>query len=42
MNGRFPTLNLITYPRAGHAAHFQYPELAASQIAAFIRNTRKA
>ncbi|WP_081250679.1 alpha/beta fold hydrolase (plasmid) [Rhizobium leguminosarum] len=42
MNGQFPTLNLITYPRAGHAAHFQYPELAASQIAAFIRNTQKA
>jgi pimeloyl-ACP methyl ester carboxylesterase len=42
LNGLFPTLNLITYPRAGHAAHFQYPELAASQIAAFIKNTKKA
>lgn len=41
LNGVFPTLSLITYPRAGHAAHFQYPEMAASQIAAFIKNTRK-
>ncbi|AIC29775.1 alpha/beta hydrolase family protein (plasmid) [Rhizobium etli bv. mimosae str. IE4771] len=41
LNGQFPTLSLITYPRAGHGAHFQYPELAASQIAAFIRNTKK-
>ncbi len=42
LNGQFPTLSLITYPRAGHAAHFQYPELAAAHIAAFIRDTKKA
>jgi pimeloyl-ACP methyl ester carboxylesterase len=42
LNGQLPTLSLITYPRAGHAAHFQYPEMAASQIAAFIQNTQKA
>lgn len=41
LNGQFPTLSLITYPRAGHAAHFQYPELAAAHIAAFISNTKK-
>jgi pimeloyl-ACP methyl ester carboxylesterase len=41
LNGQFPTLSLITYPRAGHAAHFQYPELAAAHIAAFINNTKK-
>lgn len=42
LNGQFPTLSLITYPRAGHAAHFQYPELAAAHIAAFIKDTKKA
>lgn len=41
LNGQFPTLSLITYPRAGHAAHFQYPELAAAHIAAFIKDTKK-
>ena len=39
---QLPTMSLITYPRAGHAAHFQYPEMAAAQIAAFIANTPKA
>lgn len=42
LNGQLPTLNLITYPRAGHGAHHQYPELAAMQIAAFVKGTRKA
>lgn len=41
LNGKFPTLQLVTYPRAGHAAHFQYPELAAASIAAFVKNTNK-
>ncbi|MBB4524832.1 MFS family permease [Rhizobium leguminosarum] len=30
------------YTRAGDAAHFQYPEPAASQIAAFVKYTWKA
>jgi pimeloyl-ACP methyl ester carboxylesterase len=42
LSGQLPTMSLITYPRAGHAAIFQYPEMAAAQIAAFITNTRKA
>jgi pimeloyl-ACP methyl ester carboxylesterase len=42
LGGQLPTLNLITYPRAGHAPHHQLPELAAAQIAAFIKGTRKA
>ncbi|GJE61557.1 alpha/beta fold hydrolase [Methylobacterium trifolii] len=41
LNGKFPTLQVVTYPRAGHAAHFQYPERAASDIAAFVKNTKK-
>ena len=39
LNGQFPTLHLITYPRAGHRPQHQYPEAAAKQIAAFIRAT---
>jgi pimeloyl-ACP methyl ester carboxylesterase len=42
LSGQLPTLNLLTYPRAGHAPHHQQPELAAAQIAAFIKGTRKA
>lgn len=42
LGGQLPTLNIVTYPRAGHAPHHQHPEMAAAQIAAFVRNTRKA
>lgn len=42
LGGQLPTLNLITYPRAGHAPHHQLPEIAAAQIAAFILGTQKA
>lgn len=37
LNGLLPTLQLITYPRAGHGPHHQYPEMAAAQIASFIK-----
>jgi pimeloyl-ACP methyl ester carboxylesterase len=42
LGGQLPTLNLITYARAGHAPHHQLPEMAAAQIAAFVKGTRKA
>jgi len=42
LGGQLPTLNLLTYPHAGHAPHHQHPEMAAAQIAAFIKGTRKA
>ena len=42
LNGQLPTLNLVTFPRAGHAAHHQHPEMAAAHIAAFVKGTRKA
>lgn len=42
LNGQLPTMNLITYPRTGHAPHHQYPEEVAMQIAGFIKGTRKA
>jgi pimeloyl-ACP methyl ester carboxylesterase len=30
-------MGLLTYPKAGHGPHLQYPEEAAKQIAAFIK-----
>ncbi len=39
LNGLLPTLHLVTYPRAGHGPHHQYPHAAAAQIAAFIKAT---
>ncbi len=41
LNNQLPTLNLITYPRTGHGPHQQYPEAAASDIAAFIKGTTR-
>jgi len=40
LNAQLPTLTLITYPRAGHGPHHQYPEAAAAQIAGFINGAR--
>lgn len=42
LNSQLPTVSLITYPKAGHGPHHQYPETAAAQIAAFIKGTTKA
>ena len=42
LNPQLPTLTLITYPRAGHGPHQQYPEAAAAQIAGFINDSRGA
>lgn len=39
-NREFPTLNLVTFPSAGHGPQHQYPEMSADIIASFIRNTR--
>jgi len=40
LNGQLPTLQLITYPSAGHGPHHQHPKVAAKQIAGFINGTR--
>jgi pimeloyl-ACP methyl ester carboxylesterase len=37
LNQQLPTVQLITYPQAGHGPHHQYPEAAAKHIAAFIQ-----
>ncbi|CCE03128.1 Alpha/beta hydrolase fold [Bradyrhizobium sp. STM 3809] len=42
LNQQLPTLHLITYPRAGHGPHHQHPEMAAAQIGAFVKTSKKS
>lgn len=42
LNAQLPTVQLLTYPRAGHGPHHQYPEAAAEYIATFVRTTPNA
>ena len=37
LNQQLPTVQLITFPQAGHAPHHQHPEAAARHIATFIQ-----
>jgi pimeloyl-ACP methyl ester carboxylesterase len=37
LNHKIPNMHLVVYPGAGHGPQHQYPELAAQQIAAFLR-----
>jgi pimeloyl-ACP methyl ester carboxylesterase len=39
LNGQLPTLQLLSYPSAGHAPHHQHPEAVAAHIATFVRTT---
>jgi pimeloyl-ACP methyl ester carboxylesterase len=39
LNQRLPTLQLHTFPRAGHAPHHQHPQAAAECIATFVQTT---
>lgn len=39
LNGQLPTLQLLTYPSAGHGPHHQYPGEAAVHIAGFVNST---
>jgi pimeloyl-ACP methyl ester carboxylesterase len=36
LNEQLPTLQLITFPRAGHGPHHQHPEACAAHIATFV------
>jgi pimeloyl-ACP methyl ester carboxylesterase len=40
LNQQLPTLQLLTYPEAGHGPHHQYPVATAEHIASFVRSTR--
>ncbi|MDI1434787.1 alpha/beta fold hydrolase [Polyangium sorediatum] len=39
LNQELPTVQLLTYPRAGHGPHHEYPEATAEHIATFVRST---
>ena len=40
-NRRMPTLQLLTYPSAGHGPQHQHPEATAAHIAAFVATTQR-
>ncbi len=39
LSGQLPTVQLLTYPSAGHGPQHQYPEAAAEYIASFACST---
>jgi pimeloyl-ACP methyl ester carboxylesterase len=41
LNQSLPTLQLLTYPSAGHGPHHQHPEATAQHIATFVRTTSR-
>lgn len=40
LNQVLPTLQLVTFPLAGHGPHHEHPEAAAAHIATFLRHAR--
>jgi pimeloyl-ACP methyl ester carboxylesterase len=38
LNGQLPTLQLLTFPSAGHGPQLQYPQAAADHIAGFVQS----
>lgn len=41
LNQQLPTLQLITFPSAGHGPQHQHPEASAAHIATFVRTTSR-
>lgn len=41
LNGQLPTLQLLTYPAAGHGPQHEHPEAAAAHIATFVTTTSR-
>ncbi|MDF2695552.1 MAG: Hydrolase, alpha/beta fold family protein, partial [Labilithrix sp.] len=39
LNQVLPTVQLLTFPRAGHGPQHQHPEAAAEHVATFVRST---
>jgi pimeloyl-ACP methyl ester carboxylesterase len=39
LNRQLPTVQLLTFPRAGHGPHHEHPEACAEHIATFVRTT---
>ena len=42
LNQQLPTLQLLTFPRAGHGPQHQHPEASAEHIATFVRTRNLA
>src|SRR5262249_51165757 len=42
LNSQLPTLQVLTFPQAGHAPHHQYPVASAEHIATFVHKTPSA
>jgi len=40
LNQQLPTLQLLTFPSAGHGPHHEHPEAAAAHIATFLKTAR--
>jgi pimeloyl-ACP methyl ester carboxylesterase len=38
LNRKIPNAHLVVYPESGHAPQHQYPQLAAEQVASFLRH----
>jgi pimeloyl-ACP methyl ester carboxylesterase len=41
LNQEMPTLQLLTFPRAGHGPHHEHPEATAQHIATFVRTANR-
>lgn len=39
LNQQLPTVQLLTFPQAGHGPHHEHPEASAEHIASFVRMT---
>jgi len=39
LNQQLPTVQLLTFPKAGHGPHHQHPQACAEHIATFVRTT---
>jgi pimeloyl-ACP methyl ester carboxylesterase len=41
LNQQLPTVQLLTYPSAGHGPHHEHPQATAEHIATFVRTTSR-
>jgi hypothetical protein len=39
LNQQLPTVQLLTFPQAGHGPHHEHPQACAEHIATFVRTT---
>jgi pimeloyl-ACP methyl ester carboxylesterase len=40
LNQQLPTVQLLTFPQAGHGPHHEHPQACAEHIASFVRHSR--